>query len=275
MTPALTHLDGRGMNLLASVILAEAAAASYGQQPAVAAWARAAGFSDCSFIAHAEAEGFVASTATAVCVAFRGTQSITDWIRNLQIVPTSHPGGHVHLGFSTALDQIWTRISDELARQGGAQKFVWITGHSLGGAMATLAGMRLHEADRKVTGFHTFGQPKVAKADFVANFNAAFGQQCWRFVNGGDLVTRIPPNLSHVGVPRHITGSGDLEAEGGGTAVETADLPAMSEIEFAALQAELNREAESVLATEGLIPWVRDHAMTEYLGHLRRLAGTP
>ena len=77
-----------------------------------------------------------------------------------------------------------------------------VTGHSLGGAMATLAGM-LHSFE-KVT---TFGEPRVG-----IHIDKAFKSNSHiRYINGDDPVTKLPPELfygyEHHGNPIHIADS--------------------------------------------------------------------
>ena len=51
---------------------------------------------------------------------------------------------------------------------------LFLTGHSLGGALAVLAGAVLQfETNRSVTGVYTYGQPRVGDPDFSAAFDSA------------------------------------------------------------------------------------------------------
>jgi triacylglycerol lipase len=79
---------------------------------------------------------------------------------------------------------------------------LWVTGHSLGGALATLAVAKLRmEEDRCVNGLYTFGSPRVGDRIFARNFNMEFNA-AYRIVNNNDVVTRVPARLmmySHVG----------------------------------------------------------------------------
>jgi triacylglycerol lipase len=111
-----------------------------------------------------------------VVAAFRGTAEIADWLDNLNAVATPGPLGEVHTGFHRALMDIWLqmkttirtfrRTSDKLP-----DRPLWITGHSLGGAMATLAAATLIQADETFYGTYTFGSPQVGDRDFARTFN--------------------------------------------------------------------------------------------------------
>jgi triacylglycerol lipase len=88
-------------------------------------------------------EGFLAvsSDGKNAFVVFRGTESDdpTDLSSDIHfsLAPWA-AGGKVHGGFLTALDSVWEKV-DTALKACSADK-VWFTGHSLGAALATLAG---------------------------------------------------------------------------------------------------------------------------------------
>jgi len=91
----------------------------------------------------------------------------------------------VHSGFLGEFNKIWGSVSaniNEYARNIP----VWVTGHSLGGALATLAGMSY--AFENVI---TFGEPRVGY-HIDKTFKA---KNHIRYVNGDDPVTKVPPEL--------------------------------------------------------------------------------
>jgi hypothetical protein len=118
-------------------------------------------------------------------LSFRGTQpdEFTDLLADVQFVLQPwEPGGRVHTGFATAFIKVretCRALTESLGRP------VLLTGHSLGGALATLAvtlcpGARLY----------TFGSPRVGDRNFAALFSNI---QHHRFVNCCDIVPRLPP----------------------------------------------------------------------------------
>lgn len=93
------------------------------------------------------------STENFAVLAFRGTeQNVSDFCTDLRIgsnTLTKPNEPSVHAGFKTALDLVWSEIEAELDRRDGA---IFYTGHSMGGALATLASAR-----RRPNEVYTFG----------------------------------------------------------------------------------------------------------------------
>jgi hypothetical protein len=78
-------------------------------------------------------------------IAFRGTRSLQNFVtdiscRRVPLFPGS--GAQVHEGFLRALDSVWRDITICL-RSVWLKRRLWITGHSLGAALAKLAAARL------------------------------------------------------------------------------------------------------------------------------------
>ena len=78
----------------------------------------------------------------------------------------------------------------------------YITGHSLGGAFATLAAMDvitnkkygMENLNQKLH-LYTFGSPRVGDLEFV-NTVQSYIPDMWRVVNNMDLVPHVPPNCA-------------------------------------------------------------------------------
>ena len=175
---------------------------------------------------HKETQGFVATNDEAIILAFRGTEvpQLRDWMTDLRTWLDPGPQGEVHSGFQKALHDVWDEVWSQIQiyqgqKQDGAiitgsGKSLWITGHSLGAGLATLAAAKLRlEMDEGVFGLYTFGSPRVGDRVFAEAFNAAFGKYAFRFVNDNDVVSRIPlrkMRYSHVGRLIYIDSQGDL-----------------------------------------------------------------
>lgn len=123
-----------------------------------------------------------------VVLAFRGTEpdELSDVLADLNAIPRgAMTHGLVHSGFRGELDKLWDVIIDCLSKH--KDKKVYITGHSLGAAMATLATSRIEER-RVVDQLTTFGSPRVGTRKFVKNIVTPH----MRFVNNNDIVTKVP-----------------------------------------------------------------------------------
>ena len=102
----------------------------------------------------------------------------------------------VHKGF---LDQFNTVKYSVMATIFGSLwsnspiKNVIFTGHSLGGAIATLlsACVKAHFQDKFIVECYTFGSPRCGNKDFVRYFDDHVDVSI-RFVNKDDIVTNIP-----------------------------------------------------------------------------------
>jgi triacylglycerol lipase len=146
---------------------------------------------------------------------FRGTKGLTDIFTDVDVRLKKLVGrfgsGMVHAGILEAFESIQKEIKNFNFEKYIAYDIV-LTGHSLGGAIATIAGGTNFMPLR--TYVVTFGSPKVGDKDFVINFNKTNPiSQSWRFVFEADPVTELPPkifNYEHVHGEFKIDSSGNL-----------------------------------------------------------------
>jgi hypothetical protein len=210
--------------------LAEAALLAYAPEPFVKETLRRAGLNLNRFLSQAGTQCYVATSGDFVIVAFRGTQvpkpgADPDRLRLLQEVVADVEadagfflvewgrGGCVHDGFMQAFDVVWPEVRDELAEHVRQRRSIWVTGHSLGAALATLAADRLGG----VQGLYTYGSPRVGDRAFADDFHVP----AHRFVHHRDIVTQVPPfglykakpdqgDYMHIGALRYVDGDGRL-----------------------------------------------------------------
>jgi len=150
-------------------------------------------------------------------IGFRGSEEtgISDWITDIKFIPANYPYAvpksstiQVHSGFIEAYKGVRDKVQH--AVKATSQKRVICTGHSLGGALATLCALDIacHVADKKVL-CYTYGSPKVGNPDFIKLYNKKVPQTV-RVVNGPDIVPAFPPDIpfladyEHVGKIHHI-----------------------------------------------------------------------
>lgn len=141
-------------------------------------------------------QAFLAGSKDVVILVFRGTESIRDWITDVKIklVPSPTGIGRVHFGFNKALNVIWDELSSTITSWDVSNK-LWVSGHSLGGALATLTVDRLTENGVSVQGMYTFGQPMAGDKDFKDNFDFKMKGRSFRFVDDEDIVPKIISSL--------------------------------------------------------------------------------
>lgn len=147
-----------------------------------------------------------------VVLAFRGTEAptsldgIKDWLLtdavNLLVVPSGRlgtdlaaagVGARFHQGFVGAIAEIWEPVNGEVEQaMAKSERNLWITGHSLGGALALFSGWLLHRKFISVHQIYTYGAPMVGNALASTAFDREFPGQVFRYRNGPDPVPMLP-----------------------------------------------------------------------------------
>lgn len=169
-------------------------------------------------------------------IAFRGTEQ-TRW-KDLRTDLMLAPAGlnpermgsdfkeevQVHSGFLNAYDSVRNRllsfiktsISFKDGEKDTASKWhVYVTGHSLGGALATLLALELSSSQMAKSGrinvtMYNFGSPRVGNKRFAEEYNKKV-KDSWRVVNHRDIIPSVPRLMGycHVAQPVYLT-AGDL-----------------------------------------------------------------
>jgi triacylglycerol lipase len=133
-----------------------------------------------------------------IIIAFRGTISkadtISDFIASQMSFPWVLKAGKTHRGFtniySSARQQIITAL-----RQCSPDKKLLITGHSLGGALATLCALDIACNTIFTTPYvYTFAAPRVGDPIFAAFYNQKIIHN-HRIVIDHDLIPYVPPPI--------------------------------------------------------------------------------
>ncbi|MGN6546577.1 MAG: lipase family protein [Aureliella sp.] len=162
--------------------------------------------------------GHVLSQGDVAVVAFRGTNptELYDWLTNLDVLFVTTAHGRFHRGFTAAYNSLRSDVSSFLDQ--AQPKRIWITGHSLGGAMALSCAVDLAVVKSMQPSVVTFGQPRYADANGARWIDSMFRGHYVRFVHGSDIVPRVPFTVpwlfpySHAGRFVAITDNGFLPA---------------------------------------------------------------
>ncbi|XP_012077652.1 uncharacterized protein LOC105638454 isoform X2 [Jatropha curcas] len=169
-------------------------------------------------------------------VAFRGTEQTKwkDFRTDLMLVPAGlNPeriGGdfkqeiQVHSGFLSAYDSVRIRIISIIKLAIGynddeaeppVKWHVYVTGHSLGGALATLLALELSSSQLLKRGaisltMYNFGSPRVGNRRFAEVYNQKV-KDSWRVVNHRDIIPTVPRLMGycHVAQPVYLA-AGEL-----------------------------------------------------------------
>jgi len=222
---ALAALRRYGRTPLEEALPALVAAADLAYTPLDAPEVRP-GYAVHPFAAYDEALGIdtqvlAVHTPHAIVLAFRGTTNLTDWFTNLQFraVPPTLPGAppeaRVHNGFDLATEAVWPELVTWLTAHRG-ERPIWLTGHSLGAALAHIAAARLLAVEALVppdaVSLVTFAAPRVGNDVFAEFLRARLAPRIHRVVFADDLVPRLPPaelGYAHVGTVHHWSRDGE------------------------------------------------------------------
>ena len=155
---------------------------------------------------------YVGGNEGAIVLAFRGSESPTsldgfkDWLltnaKNFLVLPEGRAGtdfvaagvgARFHRGFLEALEEVWppllATVKEEHAKK---RRPIYVTGHSLGGAIALLAAWRLQRQFLPIHQVYTFGAPMVGNEAAAKAFARTFPNRIFRFVDERDMVPLLP-----------------------------------------------------------------------------------
>ena len=111
-------------------------------------------------------------------------------------------GGKIHVGFKGEINKLWPVIEKAVANIDS----LYVTGHSLGAAMATIASGRMQS---KVLALITFGSPRVGNKEYVNSLTVTH----YRVQNNCDDVTKVPFRLmgfTHHGTHKYMNFHGEF-----------------------------------------------------------------
>ena len=125
-----------------------------------------------------------------IALAFRGTESdkMEDIKTDLRAKTTQcETGGKIHIGFQEAYEKVAVDIQAKIDEPQFQEKPLFITGHSLGGALAMIAAKKLtHKGG--IAACYTFGAPRVGDEEWISDIKTPV----YRLVNAADCVPMLP-----------------------------------------------------------------------------------
>lgn len=250
------------------------------------------GYQDVTTLSFKSLAGYVAFMNDTAVLVFRGTipSDIQNWLTNLDTRSEKTEHGNVHAGFWSAYGSMHEQLTKALKAK--KTKRIWITGHSLGGAMAAVCSYRLSTVENlEIAGLMTFGQPKVGSKSFRDHVESQLAGRVVYFVNEKDIVTRIPPNFDQFGSLVWYTAGGIRRSkpkekpaqvrygQAPGEVQESKDedyfeIPAMSQEEFEQMKRDMmpqevrySPDGEPLL--QGRIRLIDDHNIDLYIERLK------
>jgi triacylglycerol lipase len=194
-----------GFNKALALKLANASLLAYNQFDAPAQFTMPPGYTlaaqfTADVLGNMELFGFVMVSATDAVLAFRGTADFPDDIADIRFSQAPYPydsnAGLTHIGFTQAYGSCRAAvIAAVTALPAGIT--LYITGHSLGAAVATLAALDVAvNTPFKQPIIYTIASPRAGDPNFANRFDSTLVTstiRSWRVVNMFDLVPLLPP----------------------------------------------------------------------------------
>ncbi len=236
------------------VLMAKMAKYAYMNHQEAKQVAKSEGFNKTEFYDIDGAQTYLFYNAKDIIISCRGTQpgEMNDIMADLEVFKSdSVTGTKIHQGFKEEVDKVYDVIEGRVERLAGHK--IWCTGHSLGGAMATILAQRLEFAGgHDVDTLYTFGSPRAGGPKFRAWCDKHLKHQ--RFVNNNDVVPCVPTffRWRHSGNCHYIKSTGEITNLGRWSSERIRD------------------KGWSLLKTifKGRLDLIADHNIDDYISHL-------
>ena len=212
-----------GYSPMNAYILASIAQKSYEGREEFVDHAESCGLNTTEFFTDQEtdAQAYVTIASGDIVISFRGTevdapqdiQTDLDFHRvDVELgAGASKVKGQVHHGFYKSFMTLWPDITKYIAEHKNGQR-IWVTGHSLGAALATLAVADAAAHNMDIYAAYTIGSPHVGDEQFADAYDSTYRDRTFRIVNNNDSVPRLLSlaGYRHVGIEQRITFRGGL-----------------------------------------------------------------
>lgn len=250
------ELDVGAPDLRNAYHLARISLAAYSDDPAGDHPTLARSFESVVTFQRGRVSGVAVGDGEHVVLTFRGRDEAAQWAESLAYGQRPWVVGRAHSGFMELLESVWPDVLAALFDLDAQERTLWLAGHSMGGALAVLAGQRLAAEHFDTHCVMTFGAPMVLDTRAADSYNA----RLCRFANNEDPVPGLRwPTLfdtyAHAGEEFFLLPSGDVGASRHST--------------------ELARKIDRAMHIgEGIFPSgpLHDHGMERYVEKLERHA---
>jgi len=149
-------------------------------------------------------EAVVMSNFDDIIIAFRGSESpensgnALDYLTDIQLDLHRDDnllgqGVSVHNGFHKSLNTVYENVLELVGRWGNKETRVWLTGESLGGALATYAAYRMTNDGIPIHGVFSYGSPRVGDMDWANAYKKLLGDRTWRMNRWHDPIADLAP----------------------------------------------------------------------------------
>ncbi|PYI07819.1 lipase [Aspergillus sclerotiicarbonarius CBS 121057] len=151
---------------------------------------------------YGDTAGFFAvdTTNERLVVSFRGSSTLENWIANIDFILEEEEslcsGCYVHSGWWKAWEQVADDLTSEIesAMSTYSGYSLFFTGHSLGGALATIGATVLRNAGYTIQ-LYTYGCPRVGNYELAEYITSQGSGANYRVTHTNDIVPRLPPML--------------------------------------------------------------------------------
>lgn len=194
-----------------SLLFAELSAVAYMRESRAKDAVKSLGFHKVKLFERTGAEAYIFESEWDCVVAFRGTEpnQLNDIKADLKAsMVIAETVGKVHRGFKDECDELWPVLEKVLSQN---SKELYLCGHSLGAAMATICAKRcrVSKIESDPLELFTYGSPRVGSSEYISDCYV----EHTRWVNNNDIVTRVPPRwlgYSHVGKEMYLNAYGKV-----------------------------------------------------------------
>lgn len=165
---------------------------------------------------------YVLTKGDVIYVVFRGTWKMSEWFNNLKLNQLDHksssklynnsptfmrvdPNIMIHNGFLNVYDRIYKQLFstiEHLTSLPGSNYSICVTGHSLGGSVASIVGAELRQRGYSNIIVYTFGTPRTGNPTYAGFIEKLDGLEMYSVLNTEDSVAQAimavsPNNRQH------------------------------------------------------------------------------